>query len=491
MAMVAAAAAFPCVPALAVPTSPLDGEPAAQISGNPPLRPAFSPAVSDYVVACRPGLPTRLRVSAPPGTRVAVDGARPRGGRFAASVDVAASQRFSLEVVTGRDRRLHHVRCLPQDFPEWQSELSGRPQAQWYVVTPSFELGGGAGSRYVAILDSHGTPVWWRRATARPGDARLLSSGNIAWASVFGLGYGVSNLGAYEERGLDGSLVRAVSTAGSPTDFHDYEETPGGGRLVLTYRTRGGVDLSPWGGPRRATVVDAEIQELDSAGNLVWVWNSSGHITLQEAQRWLPEVVANPVQLADGRKLYDIAHVNSVAADGDGLIVSMRHTDSLYRIDKATGEIDWKLGGTATADRLAFAGGDPEAPRGFGGQHDARVLGDGTLTVFDNGTNLTRPPRALRYRIDAAARSATLLESVSDPAAGRSPCCGNARRLGGGNWVVAWGGNPLVSEVTPSGRALMRLRFGGGIFTYRVAPIEFGRLAPAALRDGMDTMHPR
>ena len=462
-----------------------------RVTADPPLRPTFSLGVTDYVVACRPGEPTRLRVTAPPLTRVAVDGERARGGAFSASVGVAAGQRFSLDVLAAGERRRYHVRCLPQDFPGWQSELSGRPQAQWYVVTPSFELGGGAGSKYVAIFDSNGIPVWWLRATTRPGDARLLPSGTLAWARVFGLGYGVSSFGAYEERGLDGSLVRTVSTAGSPTDFHDYEQTPGGGRLLLAYRTRNGVDLSRWGGPRRAAVVDAEIQELDSVGNLAWSWNSSGRITLQEAQRWLPEIIANPVQLADGRKLYDIAHVNSVAADRGGVIVSMRHTDSVYRIDRATGEIDWKLGGTATPDRLAFVGGSPDAPRGFGGQHDARVLPDGTLTLFDNGTGLTRPPRALRYRIDGAARSATLLENVYDPAAGRSPCCGNARLLRGGNWVVAWGGNPLISEVTPSGRAVMRLRFGGGIFTYRVAPIGFGRLAPAVLREGMDAMHPR
>ena len=489
--MLTAAAAVSCVPAASQARSPSTDRAAPEIAADPPLRPAFAPNVSDYVLACKPGAPTRLRVTAPPRSRVAVDGAVARGGRFVARVDVAAGQSFSIDVVSAAGRRRHHVRCLPPDFPKWRSEVGGHSQAQWYVVTPSFELGGGPGSRYLAIFDGRGVPVWWRRATTRPGDARLMPNGTLAWARVFGLGYGVSNFGAYEERGLDGSLVRTFSSAGSPTDFHDYEQTPGGGRLLLTYRPRDGVDLSRWGGPRRATVVDAEIQELDSAGNLVWVWNSSGHITLQEAHRWLPEVIASPVRLTDGRKLYDIAHVNSVAADRDGLIVSMRHTDSLYRIDKATGRIDWKLGGTPTPERLAMLDGATSAPAGFGGQHDARLLPDGTLTLFDNGTNLTRPPRALRYRINGAARSATLLEDVRDPAAGRSPCCGNARRLADGNWVVAWGGNPLVSEVTPLGRPVIRLRFGGGIFTYRAAPIEFGRLAPAALRDGMDAMHPR
>ena len=48
---------------------------------------------------------------------------------------------------------------------------------------------------------------------------------------------------------------------------------------------------------------------------------------------------------------YDIVHINSVEemADGDYLI-SLRHTDSVYRLDGATGAIEWKLGGTETPE---------------------------------------------------------------------------------------------------------------------------------------------
>lgn len=465
---------------------------AIEVESDPPLRPAFDPALENYVVRCRSGEPTTVRVDAPAGTRVAIDGGPPRGGPVAKAIALAPGQRFPIEVHEPGRARTVHVRCLPRDFPAWRSERHARTEAEWFLVAPSIELNAGPGSKYVAIFDRGGVPVWWLAAGIQPADARLMADGQLAWARVIGLSYGVSDFGGYERRELDGSLDRVYATVGSPTDFHDTETTPAGGRLLLTYRQREGVDLRPWRGPKDATVVDSEIQELDAAGNLVWLWNSAGHVTIAEAQRWLPRIVAHPFQLANGQRLYDVSHINSVTDDGrGGLIVSMRHTDALYRIDRSTGAITWKLGGTPTPERLDMAGAG-RAPTGFGGQHDARLLPDGSLTLLDNGTRLARPPRALRYRIDAGRRSATLLESLTEPAAGpSSPCCGNARRLPGGNWVVAWGGVPLVSESTADGKPTLRISFGGGIFTYRVFPIEPGRVRAAQLRAGMDAMHPR
>ena len=85
-----------------------------------------------------------------------------------------------------------------------------------------------------------------------------------------------------------------------------------------------------------------------------------------------------------------------------------------------TASVVWKLGGTARPESLTILN-DPEftTGSGFGGQHDARVLDDGSVTIFDNGfhpdTVLRHPPRAVRYAIDAGAGTATLLEQVNDP----------------------------------------------------------------------------
>ena len=97
--------------------------------------------------------------------------------------------------------------------------------------------------------------------------------------------------------------------------------------------------------------------------------------------------------------------------------------------------------------------GDPFAYT-FGGQHDARLLPDGTLTVFDNRTDLGSPPRAVRFRIDETAGTATLLNSISDPNVPASQCCGSARRLANGDWLIDWGEakNHPIGGYKPNGQ---------------------------------------
>jgi hypothetical protein len=114
--------------------------------------------------------------------------------------------------------------------------------------------------------------------------------------------------------------------------------------------------------------------------------------------------------------------------------------------------------------------------------------------VHDNGTNKSRPPRAVRYEIDEAAGSATLLESVSDPDAPSANCCGSARRSPSGSWVASWGGlgntpHP-ISEFDGTGSQTFKLLFPGD-FSYRANPVEYGQLGRSALRQGMNLRHPR
>jgi hypothetical protein len=149
----------------------------------------------------------------------------------------------------------------------------------------------------------------------------------------------------------------------------------------------------------------------------------------------------------------------------------------------------WKLGGTTTPQSLTVA--DPVFTDGshFGGQHDARILGDGTVTLFDDGTNLGRAPRGVRYQIDTGTRTATLLEQAVDPIAPESPWGGDARRLDGGDWVVGWGGTSNISELDSSGNRVFLLQFTDGA-VYRVVPVAPGVLNRDALRAGMDAQYP-
>jgi hypothetical protein len=377
------------------------------------------------------------------------------------------------------------VRCLPKDFIKWSSERHGKPQARFYIVTPAE---GGKGSPFVAIFDTHGVPVWWKRAGFTPIDAKLLPDGNLAW-SEFGNSPFALRPAPYEERRLNGKLVRRLGAVGVNTDFHDLQVMPNGDYLFLSYVPRDEpVDLSPYGGPENALVLDGEAQEVSPAGKLVWSWNSKDHVATSESTPGMKSLLKAAAHLPDGRTAYDLVHINSIEPAGGSVIVSMPFTDAIYRINRATGAIEWKLGGTHRAESLKVAG-EPDDSFVFGFQHDARLLSDGTVTLHDNRTGSAFGPRAVRYRIDEAARTATRLEQVSDPNVAQSLCCGGARKLPGGNWVASWGFNPVVQELTPSGRIVFGLHFGDSLFSYRAVPVLGKQLSVRALRAGMDAMH--
>ena len=467
---------------------------AVELSTRPKLSPAFDLRVSDYVARCTPGKDVRVFVRASDGARVSIAGGKRHGGTFERRVSRGQDEAFTIRVRSGGKTTAHSVRCLPRDFPRWKFESKGRAQAQWYLLAPTAQLRQG----YAVVVDTRGVPVWWWHSSSwGPWDAKLLPDGTLAWGRYFGDHFGIrGKRNAYEVRRLDGSLVRLVRTVGSSTDTHDLQRLRNGNFLVLTYRPRPHVDLShdARGGPSDVTVFDAEIQEVTPRGKVVWRWNSKNHIptswtTGTGSEGWWHH--NTPDKQPGYENTRDLVHLNSVEPDGDGLILSARHLDSVVRITRATGAVDWKLGGTFVPGKSLQVIGAPPGFGGenlFGGQHDARLWKDGSLTVHDNGSWQSRRPWMDRFAIDPLTRTARLVERVANPDVTWSAAIGGARKLRGGNWVVAWGASPLVTEQTPSGKVVRRLEFTDGLVTYRAAPVEPGRISAAALRRGMDRM---
>jgi hypothetical protein len=48
-----------------------------------------------------------------------------------------------------------------------------------------------------------------------------------------------------------------------------------------------------------------------------------------------------------------------------------------------------------------------------------------------------------------------------------------------------------VTELTPGGNRIFRMKFLEPYFAYRAAPVPFGVLSRAVLRSGMDAQFPR
>ena len=158
-----------------------------------------------------------------------------------------------------------------------------------------------------------------------------------------------------------------------------------------------------------------------AANQIVWSWSAAAHINVAEEN-------------VNWRDQYpDVFHMNSVEYDGaGGIIVSFRHLDAVYRIDMATGDITWKLGGTPTAQSLTVVGN--QYSQLFSGEHYARISSQGTITVQDNGPEPTDAGAELK--INTKRMTATIETQVSDPRTIGALCCGQRgtdqeRSLGG------------------------------------------------------------
>ena len=124
---------------------------------------------------------------------------------------------------------------------------------------------------------------------------------------------------------------------------------------------------------------------------------------------------------------------------------------------------------------------------GYENEPYARLLPDGTVSLYDNGTlglGPGRQPRNVRYVIDTQAMTATFAGVLTDSEVTASGCCGSTRLLPGGNVVTGWGGTPQIAEYASDGSRLFRI---SGTFVYRGTPILPGSFTAQQFRDGMDT----
>ncbi len=476
---------------------------------RPGLAPQFSPSVYDYVTRCEPVERVTIRVTDTNHTQVSVDEQPVGTSSYSTTVKIGGGQRFLIKAGAAS----YSVACLPADFPPYQVQINGPRQAAYYLVTPTAARTSVPEAPYVVLFDRNGVPVWWYRdSSGSPIDAELMPNGDVSWyvwknlfdrlhipaltyqMQQFGLpptvsqGFNVPTGIDLVEHGLNGALVSKLDTVGPPTDFHEGLPLPGGDFLMTSYALRPNADLAPLvTGP--ANALDAAFQIVAPNGNVVYSWSAAGKISPAETEAldhgFTPTYVG-----ADG-PVWDYQHIDSVAPDGDGYLISLAHTGAVYLIRASDGSVEWKLGGTTTPQSLTILG-DPAAASDFNDPSDARVWPDGTISLVENATGTTSgPPRVLRFLIDAQARTATLIQTLTDPLATSSDCCGSARLLPGGDWVVAWGSTGIEDELTAEDQPVLRLTFGAPYYSYRAVPILPGELSLGALQAGMDAMTPR
>ena len=213
---------------------------------------------------------------------------------------------------------------------------------------------------------------------------------------------------------------------------------------------------------------------------MLFEWHSLDHVAPDESYE---------LGRHDGGNV-DYFHLNSIDVDADGhLLVSARNTSAVYKVDRETGQVIWRLGGKQSDFAL-------EPGVGFAYQHDVRRHSDGTITVFDNaaaapdrvGHRLpTAADRARRGGEDRVARAGTTRpETRTTWAMGNVPA-GVGRRA-----FVGWGPT-AVQRVRPDGALRFDARFVDGQRRLPRVPLPWsakptGKPAMAVRQNGDGTM---
>ncbi len=256
----------------------------------------------------------------------------------------------------------------------------------------------------------------------------------------------------------------ATVKARSPwiTDLHD-ASIVGGDIWITVTRPVNHQDLTAYGGPSNATVLDDGLQEFQiSTGRLLRTWDA-----LNPAGRPNVPLSASYQRASAG---WDPYHLNSVQALPDGdLLVSMRNTSAVYLIDPARNRIIWRLGGRRSSFRLARQGR-------FAWQHDAQLVHPGQdgkgrsveLTLFDDNTG-RGPARGMILSLDTITDRARLVAGYPHHPAYYAQLLGSMQLLPNGNTLVGWGSPyAYLTEFSRSGRELLNVAWPGtGEQSYR------------------------
>ncbi|MPY76949.1 MAG: hypothetical protein GEV04_00355 [Actinophytocola sp.] len=309
------------------------------------------------------------------------------------------------------------------------------------------------------IVDEHGEAVWFRPLDgARAADFKVDRYRGekvlLWWQGHVRHSYGEDRLVILNDRYE--TVARVKSRGYADIDGHEVRLTPNGTALFFVKNPV--LWDVPGDGMGQRPVKDEVIQEVDVAtGRVLFEWHSLGNIGVLETYAAAP----------GSGEPWDWLHANSIelAPDGD-VVISGRHTSAVYKIDRETGRVVWRLGGK----RSDFTMGPGTT---FSYQHDARIRPDGSITILDNANGVPNPQgtdvsRGIVLKLDREpAATATLAREYSHPADDLSVAEANMQTLPNGNLFIGWGHVPGYTEYTQDGEVVYDVRLPDGIESYR------------------------
>lgn len=321
----------------------------------------------------------------------------------------------------------------------------------------------GYGQRGAMVLDEQGELVGFFPVS---GDDQFIENVSIQtyqgkpvlawWEGQHVVGYG---RGRYVLRDTAYRPIVEISAGnGYAGDFHEFQITPQNTALFVIYQPVQW-DLSAAGGSAQGIAVDGVIQELDIVtGRVLFEWHALDHVSFDESYVAAPQ---------DPNNHYDFFHINAVDIDlsDNTLLVSARYTWSIYKIDRKTGAVIWRLGGKRSSFTLGQG-----VQTAY--QHHIRWHRDGTLTIFDNGganndTKVHDQSRGIVLKLDTGRKQVSLVRQYTHPDKVFSESQGSMQVLDNGNVLIGWGSAPYFSEHRADGTLVLDGRLPDQNASYR------------------------
>jgi len=240
-------------------------------------------------------------------------------------------------------------------------------------------------------------------------------------------------------------------------DIHEFTITSDDTALVPIYHAIPW-DLTETGGIEDGWLFENTFQEINvETGAIVFEWNASTHVGINESYNSLPEDVGRAQETP-----WDYYHINSIQKDAAGdYLISARVMDCVYKISGEDGHIVWRLGGKQSDFDV-----DDNAVFAF--QHDARWVDSKNqtqITLFDNGpTDDIAYSRGLLLDVDTDAKKVALAREFTNVAKTFSTFEGSLQPVslpdGGTNYILGFGSQPYFAELNAQGEVLLDVQFG-------------------------------
>jgi hypothetical protein len=314
------------------------------------------------------------------------------------------------------------------------------------------------------IVDDRGEVVWFRPLQGRYGRAHNLKVQSYRGKGVLTWMDGVNEYVIFDHSYRE--MARFGAGNGRDGDHHEFLISPQDTALITVYSPVPR-DLSSIGGLKDDTLWQGIIQELDiESGEVLFEWHSLDHVGLDESYATLSQ---------DGSRGFDYFHINSIDVDHDNnLLVSARQTFAVYKIDRKSGEIIWRLGGKNSDFEMG-----PGSRFSF--QHDARRLPDGSISIFDNGNTVfhglvpkaVEGSRGIVLDVDEKKMKASLVREYIHPNKQYADASGNVQLLPNSNVFVGWGRALHFSEFSHNGKLLFDGKLPTGNRSYRYFRFEW------------------